>query len=338
MNVLQRLFRDRRAPANTPRFWPRLSLAAVVVTTALVGCNRGPVPLQGSGTVEADEIVIAARTQGEVLEIVIREGDHVSANEALARLDDADLQLQLEQARQRRAVVVAQRNLLTAGARPEDIRQAEAGLAELQEALRLAERNYERIRNLHEAGSSTPSELDRVETQFHQAQARVDAAEAQLARVRDLPRDQEIEAARAQVAEADAAVARIERQVQEAVIRAPRDGTVVTRLRHAGEYVAPGTPLFIMADLSVVTLTVYVPEPHLAEVALGATVTVRVDGVTDRAFSGRVSGIATEAEFTPRNVQTADARAQLVYAVDVEIENPDGVFKIGMPAEAVFAP
>ena len=335
MNLLHRIFRARRTAPRTG-ISPRLSLGAVVVTAALVGCSRGPVALQGSGTVEADEIAIAARTQGEVLEIMVREGDRVSADQELARLDDEDLQLQLEQARQRRAAAVAQRDLLTAGARPEDIRQAEAGLAEAREALRLAERNYERIRNLHEAGSSTPSELDRVETQYHQAQTRVDAAEAQLARVRDLPRDQEIEAARAQVAEADAAVARIQRQVREAVIRAPRDGTVIERLHQAGEFVAPGTPLFILADLSTVTLTVYVPEPRLAEVELGAAVTVRADGVTDRTFSGRVAGIAEEAEFTPRNVQTADARAQLVYAVDVEIDNPDGVFKIGMPAEAVF--
>lgn len=127
---------------------------------------------------------------------------------------------------------------------------------------------------------------------------------------------------------------RLRRRLADTVVKAPRAGTVTTRAREAGEYVAPGTPLFTIADLSTVFLTIYVPEPSLGKIALGQEADVSVDGMPERSFRGQVTKIAEEAEFTPKNVQTQDARAQLVFAVDITIENSEGVFKIGMPADA----
>jgi HlyD family secretion protein len=129
-------------------------------------------------------------------------------------------------------------------------------------------------------------------------------------------------------------VERIRRRLSDTVITAPRSGTVTTRAREAGEYVAPGTAIFTIADLSTVFLTIYIPEPMLGNIAVGLDAEVTVDGMEERTFRGRVSRIAEEAEFTPKNVQTAEARAQLVYAVGITIDNSEEVFKIGMPADA----
>jgi len=313
----------------------------IVATGALLiaSCTEtGNEGIHGSGTIEATEVTVSARTSGELLELNVRRGDEVGFGEVLARVDATDPELQLEQGRFRLDVARAERDALLAGAREEEILQAEAHLREARDTKALAERTLERIRNLHAAGSSTASELDRVETQYLQSRSRVEAAEAQLQRLQTVVRPEDRRKANAVVGEAEAAVARLERQVAEATIRAPRTGTVTVLVREAGEMVGPGTPLLVLADLSTVYLTIYVPERRLGEIALGDRAQVRVDGIAGREFSGTVTAVADRAEFTPRNVQTEDARAQLVYAVEITLENPDGVFKIGMPATARIMP
>jgi HlyD family secretion protein len=249
-------------------------------------------------------------------------------------VDRTDLEFQLAQGRYRLEAALAERDGLLVGAREEDIQQAEANLREARDTRALAERTLERIRNLYAAGSSTASELDRVETQYLQARSRVEGAEAQLQRLETLVRPEDRRRANAQVAEAETAVARLERHLSDATISAPRSGTATVVVREVGEMVAPGTPVLVLADLSTVYLTIYVSERSLGQITIGETATVRVDGMPDREFPGRVTAVADQAEFTPRNVQTEEARAQLVYAVEITLENPDGVFKIGMPATA----
>jgi multidrug resistance efflux pump len=151
-----------------------------------------------------------------------------------------------------------------------------------------------------------------------------------------MPRPKEVEAMEAQIEEAEVGVERVKRQIEDASIKAPASGTVVTAAREAGEYVNPGTPLFTLADLSEVYLTIYVSEPKLGHISLGQEAEISVDGMPGRVFSGTVSRIAEEAEFTPKNVQTQDARAELVYEVEITIDNSQGVFKIGMPADALL--
>ncbi len=312
------------------------ALSAVVAAVLLIlsACSDEADGVTGSGTVEATEVTVSARVQGELLSVHVDEGDRVDAGSVLAEIDTTDIRLQLEQQRQRVEMARAQLDLLTAGARREDIMQAEEQLAQARIALDLARKSYERVRRLYDAGSATESERDRLETEFRQATSRVAAAEAQLAKVRSITRPEEIRSARARVAEAEAGIQLLEERADDAVVRSPMDGVVTTRAREAGEYVAPGTPLFTIADLSSVYLTIYVPQPMLSRFSLGAEAVVSLDGMPNRSFAGRVSRIAEEAEFTPKNVQTRDARAQLVFAVEITLDNTEGIFKIGMPADA----
>jgi HlyD family secretion protein len=321
------------------RVRPAVILALVSTILLLTSCTESENDvIQGSGTIEATEVTISARTSGELLELKVRRGDEVDRGDLLAQVDDTDLEYQLIQGRHRLEAARAERDGLLAGARDEEIQQAQANLREARDARALAERTLERIRNLHAAGSSTASELDRVETQYLQARSRVEAAAAQLQRLETLVRPEDRRRANAQVAEAETAVARLERHVSEATVYAPRAGMVTLVIREAGEMVAPGTPLLNLADLATVFLTIYVPERRLGEITIGGAATVQVDGMPDREFPGTVSAVAERAEFTPRNVQTEEARAQLVYAVEITLENPDGVFKIGMPATARIEP
>ncbi len=150
-------------------------------------------------------------------------------------------------------------------------------------------------------------------------------------------RPEEVRAARARLDQADAALRLAERRVGQAAVEAPMDGVVAKRVVEEGEIAAPGFPLATIDDLSVVRLVVYVPEPDLSRVRLGAEAQVSVDGLEGRTFGGRVTFISPEAEFTPRNVQTKEERAKLVFAVKIELPNPDGLLKPGMPADARIA-
>ena len=307
-----------------------------VAAVALAACNNGPSGVSGSGTIEATEVTVSARSQGQLLRVLVEEGDEVSAGDLLAVVDPTAAELALKQAERRVDVVQAQLDLLLAGARPEDLTQAETNLDQARQSLDLARKSYERINSLYQSGSVTTSELDRARTELEQSQSRVEAARAQLAKLQAFARPQEIRSARAQVGEAQAAVESQRARVADTRIEAPRDGTVTTRIREAGEYVTPGAPLLTIADLARVRLTIYVAEPDLSRIVLGDDAAVSIDGRPGESFTGRVTRIADEAEFTPKNVQTAEARAKLVYAVEISLENPQGVFKIGMPADAVI--
>jgi HlyD family secretion protein len=125
--------------------------------------------------------------------------------------------------------------------------------------------------------------------------------------------------------------------VADFAIRSPITGRVLTRSVELGERVGDGTPLFTLVDLDRLYVKIYVPEPSIGKVALGQDARVYVDAYPERPFAGRVSRVSQEAEFTPKNVETREERVKLVFAVEIALaENPDGVLKPGMPADAVI--
>jgi multidrug resistance efflux pump len=181
-----------------------------------------------------------------------------------------------------------------------------------------------------------------AEAQVMVAEGQLAQAEAELARLRAGTTAESIAALEAQRAQAQAALAATVANMKAMDIElgrtnlvAPSAGVVLQRLVHEGELAAPGAPLFTLADLDEVTLTVYVPEAELGKVALGQAADVVVDAY-DQSFPGEVSYIASQAEFTPKNVQTQEERVHMVFAVKIRLENPDHLLKPGMPADAVF--
>jgi HlyD family secretion protein len=278
---------------------------------------------------------VSAEIGGTLAELPIEEGDALEQGALLAAIDTTDLELQLRRARAERRLAAAELALLEAGFRDEDIGEAEARVEQAEAELRGAQRDLERFRGLLESGSGTEKARDDALTRHDAARARLRQARKTLDKLRSGFRAEEIEAARARVEAAEARIAQLDENIGDARVLSPVTGVVTKKISEAGELVAPGTLLAVVTDLKDIWLNVFVSGPQLDDVRLGDTVTVATDGGARR--EGTVSFIASEAEFTPRNVQTADERAKLVYRVKVRLPNEDLLFKPGMPAEAQFA-
>jgi HlyD family secretion protein len=300
-----------------------------------------------SGQVEATEVQVAAEVGGRILEVRAAEGDRVEAGTVLAVLDTADSRLALARARAERDLAEAQLKLLRAGARPEEIRQAEAQLATAEADARAAaaelaaaQIDAERFESLLASNSGSRKQRDdavaRRDVARERARAaddRVRAAREQLARLRAGARAEELEAARARVAAAGAQAAVFEKAIADATVVAPIAGVVTERVGDVGEIAVPRAPLLVIADLDRAWANVYVDEPVVPRLRIGQPATLFTDA-GGPGLPGTVSFISPKAEFTPRTVQTADDRAKLVYRIKVTVDNRSGVLKVGMPVEA----
>lgn len=173
-----------------------------------------------------------------------------------------------------------------------------------------------------------------AQAQYEIAEANVGVAHAQLMAIQAGATPEEVSVAESQAEQAEAALDTIQVQLDKMTLRAPRTGVVLERMVSLGEIAPPNFSLLTIADLDQVTLTVYVPENQIGLVKLGQEVRVMVDSYPERTFDARVVHIASRAEFTPKNVQTKEERVSTVFAAKIEIPNPDGALKPGMPADA----
>jgi len=296
------------------------------------GCRLGQPSPDGSGTIECTQVQVSALVAGRLASLPVQEGSAVKHGALIGRLDPQDYELRLREARAGLTLAQAQLDLLLAGTRDEDVQRAREQLREAEAAARAAQADLKRIEPVYERQSATRKQLDDATAAADRTAAAQAAAEQNLIKLQRGSRQEEIRAARALVDQAEARVAQMEKAVSDCTVSAPMDGVVTTRSREAGEFVNAGSALVTLSRLDEVWLSVYVPEPRLAGVKLGQPASVRVDG-DRRRFKGTVTFISPEAEFTPRNVQTPDERAKLVYRVKITLPNPDGLLKPGMPAD-----
>jgi multidrug resistance efflux pump len=190
--------------------------------------------------------------------------------------------------------------------------------------------------SVRERPQDLQSQVNMTWAQYQQAQAAVELARAQLALAKAGASEEEVAIVEAQVAQARTAYDALATQRNKRELHAPIDGRVVELMAEQGETIRPGTPLLSLVDLAEVELTLYIPAADIALVALGQPALVTVDSYTDRQFHGEVVRIASQAEFTPRNVQTREERANVVFAVTLELPNLDAALKPGMPADAIL--
>ncbi len=306
--------------------------------------------LRASGHVEATEVLVSSEVPGRIIELRVAEGDRVAKGDVIAKLDTRDTELQIQLARAERAGAEAQLRLLQAGSRPEDVRQAEAQL-EAAEAevttinaeLRSAELDLQRFESLLQANAGSQKERDDAQARVNVlrerqrgAMERVRAAREATARLRSGARPQEIDAARARVASVDAQIAVLQKSLTDAEVASPVAGIVTQKLADQGELTAARAPLIVVTDLDNAWANVFVPEPMVPRVKLGQAATVRTDA-GGQGIEGKVTFISSRAEFTPRNVQTAEERSKLVYRIKVTVDNRAGVLKQGMPVDAELA-
>lgn len=321
----------------------------LVVLFAAAACGE-PEPVTSvrvSGHVEATQVRLAPDAGGRVLTLAVSEGDTVKPGDPVVRLDSRDIELAIDRARAERAQADAQVRLLLAGARPEEIRQAEAqavsaraDVAAAQAELAAAAQDLDRFEALVQSNAGSRKQRDDAATRRNVARERVAAAEARVrmadeavARLESGARPQEIEAARARVAVADAQIATLEKNLADTSLTSPIGGVVTEKLVEVGEVIAPRTPVAVIVDLDHAWADVFVPEPVIPRLRLGQSATLFTDAGGD-GLAGTITWISPAAEFTPRNVQTADERSKLVYRVRVTVDNSAGVLKLGMPVEA----
>jgi HlyD family secretion protein len=299
-----------------------------------------------SGQVEATEVQVSAEVGGRILDIPVAEGNRVRRGDLIARLDTRDIDLAIQRAQADRAGADAQLRLVQAGSRAEDIRQGEAQAAAAsaeaaaaQSDLASAETDLQRFEKLLQSNSGSEKQRDDAATRrdmardrLASARARESAAREAAAKVRAGARPEEVDAARARLAAADAQIASLEKNKADATVVAPMDGIVSERVLDPGEVVAPRGPIVVLTDLDHAWAEVFVDEPQVPRLKIGQPATVFTDA--GGRIPGQISFISSKAEFTPRNVQTADDRSKLVYRVKIAVDNSQGVLKQGMPVEA----
>lgn len=293
---------------------------AVPVEVAPVTTRTLVDTVTAGGTVEAvEDVTVTSKIPGRVAAVYAQEGDAVRAGQVLVRLDSTELATQVQQVEANLQAARARLAMLEQGARPQERAQVEATVAQALANYETAKSNYSRMQALYDTGAISKAQLDAAQLQRDVAEAQYDTTLQQRSVVRAGPRPEELEMARAQVAQVQAAATFARLQVASATITSPLSGTVTRRSIDPGELASPGIPLLAVARIDTVYVTLDLSETDLGKVRSGQSVAVQVGAYPDRVFRGTVREIA----------QTGDARTR-VFKIKVVVENHDHALKPGM--------
>jgi HlyD family secretion protein len=286
-------------------------MKVVVIPTAaallLLACgNRENAP-SGSGFIETTEVTYSSQTTGQLEAIYYVEGQSVNVGDTLAMIDTTNVMLRLRQA-QAAGEAAATR-----------LQIAAINVKQAANNLELANKEYDRISSLIKTGSANQQQYDQAQTAHIQAQLAQQQSQA-LRR-----------AASADLSNARAQIALLEKQVSDCFPVAPLNGTIIDKFVEPGELITVNKPLIKIDRLDTVWVKIYLPPRDLTRINLGEHAIVNPEDGRTKPLDGAITWISSEAEFTPKNVQTKEARAGLLYAVKITIPNPDHILKIGMP-------
>ncbi len=334
----QRVFRRSCCGELLPhaaRRW--LIPAAACVLLFCAGCARKADSIvESTGTIEATQIDVRCEVGGMLRALNYDQGDRVERGAVMAHIDHQKLDWQLKRAQAAVAEMDARLALLQHGYRREEVEKAQKVLQEADVQRENALREYRRIQKLYKEGVASDHERDKAYTACESARKRCEQAREQYMMVSSGFREEEIAAARAAQQSAQAQAQLIRTQIEDATVTAPGSGIVDERYVEHGEVVSAGSLLFSIVDLQDCWIMAYVSEKSLGRVHTGQKASVSVDSFPDKTFPGRVVYISSEAEFTPKNVQTKEERVKLVFGVKVEIDNARELLKPGMPADVII--
>lgn len=287
-----------------------------------------------SGNIEAHESLVSFKVQGRIVELGVEEGQSVAAGALLARLDDADYKqrVRIDEA----GVRVRQSNLaLTlAGTREQEIKAAQQNVLDAQADMQQKKLDYDRAQRLFKEDAISAQDRDLADTALKRSQAAFQALQQKYNEALEGSRKEEIAIAQANLKEASANLGMSRVNLDYTVLRAPAAGVITVRQAELGEVVVPGTPVVTLADLYHIWLRAYIAETDLGRIHWGQDAIVTTDTYPGQKYHGRISFIASEAEFTPKSVQTYKERVTLVYRIKIDIDNPNHELKPGMPADA----
>jgi HlyD family secretion protein len=287
-----------------------------------------------SGNIEAHESLVGFKVPGRIIELLVEEGQQVAQDALLARLDDADYKqrVRIDEA----TVGVRESNLalMLAGTRHQEVKAAQQTMIDAEADLEQKKLDYERAQQLFAKDEVTAQERDQAATALKRTEAVFEAAQQRYNEAVEGSRKEDTNIARANLNEANAALGLSQVNLSYTLLRAPSAGVVTVRQAELGEVVAPGSPVVTLADLDHIWLRAYVAETDLGRIAWGQNVTITTDTYPGKQYHGRISFISSDAEFTPKSVQTTKERVTLVYRIKIDIDNTNHELKPGMPADA----
>jgi HlyD family secretion protein len=279
----------------------------LIASLLFISCGKKDSPPGGSGFIEATQIVVSSEVGGQLKRFGFEEGDLIAEGEIIGEIDTITTMLYLHQAQS--TAQVAELRVKTSSLK---IDQASFNLD-------LARKEYDRVSALLESGSIDQQHYDQVENVYEQAILSKKEADAAY------------ESALAELSKIRSEMALLEKQLSDCFPQSPESGVITSKFVEAGELIGVGQPLIEIAKLDTVWVKIYLPPNDLTRIKLGDPAQIDPEDGRSQPLEGKVSWISDQAEFTPKNVQTKEARADLVYAVKITIPNPKKILKIGMP-------
>ncbi len=286
-----------------------------------------------SGNVEITETNVGFKIPGRVVEVFVDEGSVVKQGDALAKLDGAELSSIAAQAKASLHEASARLSELKSGSRMQEIEQAKANVLAQEAELRRVKQDYERADILYKNGAISRAQFDAAKSAYETRTAMHKSAQEGLSLAREGARQGDIRAGEQRVEQAKAVLSASETRFKDTVIYAPINGVVLRKNVEVGETVGQGIPVFTIGDLKSPWIKVYVKEDRMGLIKLGQKARISVDSYKGKNYEGTVSFISSEAEFTPKTVQTPEERVKLVFGVKIRIKNENDELKPGMPAD-----
>jgi HlyD family secretion protein len=288
------------------------------------------------GNVDIRQIQLAFHATGRIQRILVEEGQRVQEGELVAELDPARYEAAVAQAG---AQVAAQKELLSrllAGSRPEEIAEARARVKAAEAKLREAEVTHRRAKILAQSQYVSQQQLDNAEAALNTGKANLDWEQQALTLAVKGPRQEDIDAARAQLKAYDAALEKAKEELADTRLYAPEGAVVQDRILEPGDMATPQTPVCTLALDSPIWVRAYVAEPDLGKIAPGMRAEVKTDSFPNKSYRAWIGFISPTAEFTPKQVETTELRSKLVYRLRVYVCNPQNELRLGMPADVLI--
>ena len=285
----------------------------ILAVTGLISCNKNNDKADGYGNFEATEITVCSEANGKIDFLNAEEGDNLKQNTLVGMVDTLQLYYTKQQLLATKNTVMSKSsNVLSQ-------------IKVLEEQLKTTQIEKKRIHAMYAENAATKRQVDEIDGRVNVILQQIKSVQSQ-----DEPIHNEVKSV-------DVQVQKIADQIKKSSIVNPINGTILAKYTEPGEVTSFGKPLYKIADISEMSLRVYVSETQLPQIKVGQEVTVKIDSEKDmKSFKGTISWIASQAEFTPKIIQTKEERVNLVYAVKVKVKN-DGSLKIGMPAEMWIA-